>query len=110
MPRPLRPCLAPSCPTLVASGYCPTHRQERRKDPAQARFYSSSRWRRISELVRRSRPYCELCKKVRSQEVHHRDHDYLNCTIENLVAVCRACHLSETASYTRRKSLTGAGL
>ena len=67
-----RPCLAPRCPNLVSSGYCPDHAdlarrydRDRSDDPVR-RLYWTPRWRAYSRWFlrghrRRTRPICPWC-------------------------------------------------
>lgn len=101
-------CAFPRCPTIVVGQTrCPEHTitrtQRQAKDPAQAKFYASSRWRAISLMVRREEPFCRLCKRARSRMTDHIDQDWRNCARENLRALCHECNASLTAKQHRAK-------
>lgn len=36
---------------------------------------------------------CEICKKGKSKNLHHKDGNYANDTVDNLISVCSNCHL-----------------
>ena len=36
---------------------------------------------------------CEVCQKKPSKDVHHKDENPLNNSLNNLMRVCRSCHL-----------------
>lgn len=36
--------------------------------------------------------YCEICGKKGRLDVHHKDHDYNNNNLDNLMVLCRSCH------------------
>jgi 5-methylcytosine-specific restriction endonuclease McrA len=36
---------------------------------------------------------CEICGSSRNIDVHHIDHDYRNNTIDNIMILCRRCHI-----------------
>lgn len=104
--RPPHPCAAPGCPVLVTSGsHCQAHESTRRhKDEAQARFYRSSYWTRLSKLIRKQRPVCEECRSQPSKVVDHHDGNYRNCSSENLRALCVQCNATKTAKQHRGKA------
>ena len=41
-----------------------------------------------------SNPMCEWCKKAKAAVIHHLDNSKTNHVEDNLVPLCRACHLS----------------
>ena len=73
-----------------------------------------SRWRRLSERIRRSNPLCEEClnnnRVTASVDVHHiipiKDRPDLKYDMNNLVALCRACHVKIEAES---RSQVGGG-
>lgn len=103
MTRPLRPCGQAGCPTLVASGNCPAHTRVREKDPAQARFYGSTRWKVLRALVRKQEPICVLCRMAPSRVVDHVDGNWQHNERANLRALCYTCNDSHTGRQHRRK-------
>ncbi|WP_425430083.1 HNH endonuclease signature motif containing protein [Cohnella massiliensis] len=38
---------------------------------------------------------CEKCGSTKNVDVHHRDENWQNNSPENLIALCRSCHLKE---------------
>jgi hypothetical protein len=38
---------------------------------------------------------CTKCEKLDASDVHHRDGDFRNNTLENLTRLCRSCHMKE---------------
>lgn len=102
-----RPCRHPGCPNLVynGSGYCSQHAGEAyrtynaaRSDSAEAAFYRSARWRRLSTWYLARHPVCQVCGKRPAVLVHHvtpiRDGGAL-MAVDNLLAVCATCHQRE---------------
>src|SRR5262245_28986984 len=47
-----------------------------------------------SKYARRLKPKapCEICGETRQSQVHHRDGDYMNNAVENLMRLCQWCH------------------
>ena len=67
--RALRPCKQPGCPSLVASGYCETHKSHETKHNGLRElkseyhwFYQTARWKRESAEFKKEYPYCMDCK------------------------------------------------
>lgn len=110
MSRAPRICITPGCPNLVP---CPVHTvtqdQRREKDPEQARFYRSSRWTRLSKLVRAQEPICRLCERRPSTNVDHIDGDWRNNERANLRALCSSCERTRTGKQHRAKATGGGG-
>ena len=51
----------------------------------------------IDKIRRRDKQVCKYCGKTRKEnkrklDVHHIDFDKTNCSEENLITLCRACH------------------
>ena len=38
---------------------------------------------------------CELCGSTTNVDVHHKDGNYHNNALDNLIALCRSCHMKE---------------
>lgn len=38
---------------------------------------------------------CQICKSTKNLDVHHKDGNFRNNTIENLMLLCRSCHMKE---------------
>jgi hypothetical protein len=103
-PRPSRPCAKHGCPALVAgSTYCAEHTPTRKKDPEQAKHYGSSRWRKLSEIVRKQEPICAMCLERPSAVTDHIDGDWRNNDRENLRGLCRDCNARHTGKQHRWK-------
>ena len=53
-------------------------------------------WKGLSRAIRANHPFCEVCEKRPSTEVHHKRkwYDSVEGRLDprNLVAVCRECH------------------
>lgn len=98
-------CPTPWCPNIVPhGGECPVHpRPGRQQSPEQRKFYSSTRWRRLSQLVRKQEPFCSVCKAKPSTQVHHRDNDWSNNERSNLAGICGECHQTASGKQHRRK-------
>src|SRR5262245_11321958 len=43
---------------------------------------------------------CALCPSTKNLDVHHRDEDYQNNAPENLIVLCRSCHLKVHRYHT----------
>lgn len=46
---------------------------------------------------------CELCGSDKNIDIHHKDGNHLNNATENLMAVCRSCHMKLHSSKQRCK-------
>lgn len=108
--KPFRPCRYPGCCTLVAEGYCETHRPRRtcdRSEEAQSWrwMYGTPEWEQLrgGQLLRE--PFCRVCARkglrVRATDVDHIvDHkgDWTVFTDpDNLESLCHSCHSRKTA-------------
>jgi 5-methylcytosine-specific restriction protein A len=105
-----RPCLSPGCSALVKNGYCTDHRRERPKDPDQARFYASTRWKKLRAIIRARDPICKLCEVRPSQNVDHISGEWRDNRPENLRGLCNDCERSHTARQHQAKQQRGGGL
>lgn len=95
------PCATPSCPALITKGsHCPEHERKqsdrRDRDPAQAAFYSSARWTKLSRWVRARDPVCKVCNRTPSTQADHVDNDWRNNSPENWQGICRTCHAEKS--------------
>lgn len=74
---------------------------ENDKKEIEKKFYSISRWKSISQEMRKEQPECQLCGKRKSTEVHHifpfmhqfedvREEIFLDK--DNLICLCSDCH------------------
>ncbi|HUK20572.1 MAG TPA: HNH endonuclease signature motif containing protein [Gemmatimonadales bacterium] len=102
--KPLRPCLAPRCPELVADGYCAEHRRvrERRRGSSAKRGYDA-RHRRWRLLVLARDPICKGCNRTLSTDADHIVPLSKGGTWElsNAQGLCRACHATKTFREAR---------
>ena len=105
-------CKHPGCGSLVAGGYCATHKPAQRADKLQGqkdynsrraesdRLYSTQRWRKLSVAYKRRHPVCCECERnglVRATEiVDHikpaKDSPELFWEWSNLRPLCHDCH------------------
>lgn len=62
---------------------------------ARHQDYSSAHHtsRKIAYLIEGKEEKCELCGSTKNIDVHHKDGNYRNNSIENLIVVCRSCHM-----------------
>lgn len=51
--------------------------------------------RKIKYLIQGADMVCEKCGSTRNVEVHHKDGNYQNNSPENLMILCRSCHMKE---------------
>lgn len=101
------PCGAAGCATLTTGTRCEACKAKakavRRR---RVKTYSDPRWRATSKAFLSFHPWCQTpgCER-RSAEAHHLDrlgptgprgHDW-----DNLVAVCKACHITITNRGSR---------
>lgn len=108
--KPLHTCSVASCPTLVRNGpRCPAHtitREQRNpKDPRQAQFYGSTRWKKLRAMVKARDPICKICRRKPTQEADHIDDNWENNDYDNnLQGVCSDCHATKSGRqhYWRR--------
>lgn len=47
--------------------------------------------RNINKLIMK-KDKCEICGKTGKLDIHHKDGDYNNNNIDNLMCICRSCH------------------
>tara|TARA_R110000850_G_scaffold271929_1_gene406658 strand:- start:63 stop:371 length:309 start_codon:yes stop_codon:yes gene_type:complete len=79
------------------------YRAPERSDEEAVAVRSTSRWRRLSQQIRRERPLCQRCEEAGtltpSTEVHHiaklQSKPHLAFSPQNLRALCHNCHLIE---------------
>lgn len=102
---PLRPCPVPGCAALVAGGYCPTHTRGHappRPNPEVRRWYATVRWFRLRRRVLEAAAQtCTACGHVEStldidHVTPHRGDPRLFWALDNLQALCKACHSRKT--------------
>lgn len=74
---------------------------ENDKKEIEKKFYSISRWKTMSQELRKQHEICQLCGKRKSEEVHHifpfmhqfediREEVFLDK--DNLICLCKDCH------------------
>lgn len=106
-------CATPVCPEIVSGpqARCARHTVKRSdsqsKDPAQKRFYSSGHWAQIRKIVLARHPYCQVCRRVPTQEIHHLV-DWTCNELDQLQGVCRACHGTITSRAHNAKRNGGS--
>ena len=49
---------------------------------------------------------CSICGKIGKLDIHHKDHNYQNNSLENLQYLCRSCHNKE---HRKKKFCTVCG-
>lgn len=75
--------------------------EENDKKEIEKKFYSVSRWKTMSQELRKENEICQLCGKRKSEEVHHifpfmhqfediREEIFLDK--DNLICLCEDCH------------------
>ena len=98
MPRLLKPCLTPGCANLTEGTRCREHYLEweraRRRDPE----LTGRRDRPTPQKIRRrvlvrDRYRCQDCGARNLLEVHHINGERDDNRLENLIVLCRNCHL-----------------
>jgi 5-methylcytosine-specific restriction protein A len=102
-------CKHPTCATyLPTPGYCDEHKTEGKRatnfynqhlrNPESRKFYNSKAWKRARATKLATVPWCEECRKVLAQHVHHVIPLAQLATLRekvdqtNLMSVCAACH------------------
>ena len=111
--RPLRPCAAPGCPSLVQTGRCPAHGGTGQPERSWARpsAYAGQRtrgsvWMAIRATVMREEPCCYKCGGLGqpSDMVDHLVPLSQGGTDDrhNLARCCRRCHAHKTAAEAAR--------
>ncbi|MGB9780631.1 HNH endonuclease signature motif containing protein [Caldanaerobacter sp.] len=112
--KPKKPCVYPGCSELVDVGktYCDRHEAERRKQyyindnrPSARRRGYDETWEKLRKMYLAEHPLCEDCLEngiyTPATEVHHikkvKDNPELRLDINNLRALCKACHNRRTA-------------
>lgn len=75
--------------------------EENDKKEIEKKFYSISRWKTMSQELRKEHEFCQLCGKRKSEEVHHIFpfmHQFEDIREEvffdkdNLICLCSDCH------------------
>jgi 5-methylcytosine-specific restriction endonuclease McrA len=98
-------CAEPGCGEVLLDGpgRCERHKRSFNWGGPRLAGYDSSRWRRVSQKVRRERPICEGCGKRRSEEVHHTRHLKFPhpqwYDERQLMALCAPCHRQVTSRH-----------
>jgi len=103
----LKPCVYPSCQTLVRSGYCEKHAgsvpPSFQRDPERQRLYDR-RWQMRRARHLGAHPWCEICLQsglyVPATDVHHLVPHRGDVHIFNtspLQSLCHSCHSKITA-------------
>jgi hypothetical protein len=41
---------------------------------------------------------CEICGSIKNLDIHHKDHNWKNNNLDNLICLCRSCHMKEHRS------------
>lgn len=49
--------------------------------------------RKIAYLIEEREKVCEMCGSTKNVDIHHKDHNYNNNSSDNLMLVCRSCHM-----------------
>jgi 5-methylcytosine-specific restriction protein A len=101
-------CSHPTCTTyLKERGYCEAHQQQGKKaalfydqhlrNPDAKAFYNSAAWKRARSIALATAPWCNRCKIVFAEHVHHikplADCDaFERLDQPNLMPLCASCH------------------
>lgn len=103
MAQVMRPCIEPSCPRLTTGTRCKVHeranRRRRKQQGLTGKRGSTTAWRRLRRrVIARAGYRCEWpgCDKVfpaHPAEVHHKDGNSRNNSINNLEALCHDHHV-----------------
>ena len=115
--QPKRPCRYPGCPSLATPGeqYCPQHKTKteqfynKYQRPNDKNAYGRA-WKRIRDRKIKENPLCEECLKngiyKAAEEVHHilPLADGGRSTQDNLMSLCRSCHLKMHGETGTRKA------
>jgi len=111
--KPKKPCSYPGCPELIQAGerFCTKHKKEDRKQYEDQRGSSTQRgygakWQKIRTMKLNIDPLCAEClrngrTRVATQ-VHHKDGNVRNNSLENLESLCLECHSRITAKEGKR--------
>jgi len=94
-----------TCRSLVYGGSCPrcAQRREQARPGADARGYTSLRWREVRLEQLASRPFCSVCGGPATDVDHLERHtgptDPKFWDWDNLDSKCHACHSKKTARH-----------
>lgn len=64
-------------------------------DPCQDYSSAHHSAREIKYLIEGSEKICEICGSTKNIDVHHKDGNFSNNDPENLMLLCRSCHMKE---------------
>lgn len=74
----------------------------RKKDPRQAAFYGSARWKKIRRRVLARDPMCRICGRRPSSEADHLN-GWEDNRLEAIQGVCTPCHASKSGRQHRAR-------
>ena len=117
-----RPCTHPGCGVLVrdGTGRCPKHPQvnrfaDKRRGSRHERGYGSAWDKQRARILARDEGLCQPCA-LQHRVTLAREVDHITPKAEggtdddgNLQAICKACHLTKTASEAQRGIKRGWG-
>lgn len=120
MPRTSKhPCPYPGCGVLVEyrTTYCPKHQvvyternREYDKTRPEAKFYHSTRWKKLRGWYIRRHPLCELClleNRIEVAAVIDQVREIVDggtrLDVDNLQALCVACHNRKTFEEKKKR-------
>lgn len=74
-------------------------------------YLRSPRWREVrNTILARDKGLCQKCKLARATEVHHRRYDRLGRERpDDLVSLCRRCHLAAHGIILPEPPIPGPG-
>jgi|GEM_PF-1261810 len=121
-------CKYPGCPNCAENnGYCKIHQNlgkqiennyqkilKTRERIAKLherdylkKYRNTYRWKMLKKQILEEHPFCSKCGRSDQLEVHHiiphRGSEDLFFDRENLIVMCKSCHLSETMRLLREK-------
>lgn len=85
---------------LTAKKYYYKHKKEIIK---HNKYLQNPEYKKNRKKLLALKPLCYICKKAPANEIHHKNYNKFNNSINNLLPLCRKCHKSYFHTKTAKK-------